>query len=157
MKGGRTKPPETTSGICPDSHAPSPLYISRSSKGLTPRSPARVSSVTFGMREILISSCNSIIREPARFKKVSDIFHQQESLRLGGGDTSATRRKRSGISHGKIPSAQITRGRTFSPTAEPDRQRQRAGCDLNRMHLLRSTSSVFQKGSFHARPRLSHR
>jgi hypothetical protein len=34
--------------MCPKSYVPSPLSISRSSKGLTPRSPARVSSVTFG-------------------------------------------------------------------------------------------------------------
>jgi hypothetical protein len=34
---------------------------------------------------------------------------------------------------------------------------QRAGCDLIRMRLLRSAFSVIQKGSLHARPRVSHR
>ncbi|MCB1105666.1 MAG: hypothetical protein KDK74_13105 [Cephaloticoccus sp.] len=34
---------------------------------------------------------------------------------------------------------------------------QRAGYDLNRMCLLRSASPVVQKGSLHARPRVSHR
>ena len=64
-----------------------------------------------------MSSSHSIIREPAHHRKMSDIFHQEDLPRLGGGDTSAARRKRSGMGHGKILPAQITRGRTFSPTA----------------------------------------
>ena len=104
-----------------------------------------------------MSMRHSIIREPAHAKKVSDVFQQEDSRRLGGGDTSAARRKRSGMGHGKILAAQITRGRALPRTAEPNRQRQRAGCALIRTGLLRSTSSVFQKGSLHARPRVSHR
>ena len=40
--------------------------------------------------------------------------------------------------------------------ADQTAREQRAGCDLNRMSPVRSAFSVVQKGSLHARPRVSH-
>ena len=59
--------------MCPKSYEPSPLYIFSCSKGLIPRSPARVSSVAFGEMKAMMTFLIAVVTS-AIFAVVAKAF-----------------------------------------------------------------------------------